>query len=61
LIKTAKANEVRFEGARRVENMARSTENFQSGFWNKAGATTIVDFETISFPNLNEAAYHTIS
>ena len=41
LVKTAIANELRFENARRVENIALSTEDFDNSEWKELGTAAI--------------------
>lgn len=50
VVRTANAGEPRFEGARRVENLAYDSENFQTANWTKYSATASGNTLTFSSP-----------
>jgi len=51
VIHTAKIDEVRFAGARRVENLLEKSEDFSDDVWAKTATATVTGANTINLPN----------
>ncbi|MHA1541340.1 MAG: hypothetical protein ACTSQH_00005, partial [Candidatus Hodarchaeales archaeon] len=50
VVHTAKINESRFSGARRVENLLEFSEDFSNDVWTKDGTATITGTNVLNFP-----------
>lgn len=58
LLKVANSGEVRFEGARRVENLLTNSEDFSNAFWvTDAGGTGVVPSKTPNFALAPDGSY----
>ena len=54
LVKVCKANEIRETGARRVENLCPSSEDFSNAAWQKGGTASVTGTHGMNFPAVSD-------